>query len=370
MLDYRLAGVIGVALTLVTVAASADTVYLKDGSQLKGSVETLSRHKLKVKTHFAGMLKIDRKKVAGISTNKPVPVKLHGGKRTATRLHYNAQTHVQHARRMGGGSASKKQKVQIAEITAIRPQAISKQKRMARAKKFTLPGYETNSSLSQVNWSGNGRFGLNGSTGNSKNMNITAAVSALRNTGLTRLHLLASVNRATTNGNQTEADYLGQATYERDISKHWYLFGEQSLERDKFQNYSLRSRSLVGPGYFVIRQRRLIFKLHTGLGYEYTKYYDTGKTNNALAASAGWHYAELFGNYLKLSDDFDIYPQLTNAPSRNFSLKNVFAASVPIANSSVWAISAQVENDYNNSPRKSSIDKLDTIYSLALQRSF
>lgn len=375
VLDYRLSVGIGFLSFFVSCSALASTVYLKDGSRLQGEVKTMTGEQLRLDTDFAGTLKLDRSQITGLTTDEAVPLALDSDKTVTKSLDYDAQDDDQYAetpkadRSESKAKAAKKQ-IALGQVAQIRPQKIAENKRRAQVKKYTLPEYARASNLDHAAWSGKGRLGIDGSSGNSDNTNVTAALSALRNTGTTRLDFLASANRATSDGDKTEANYLGRATYEGDLSRRWYAYATQNLERDKFQNYELRSRTSFGPGYFVSRQRRLIFKLNGGLGYEYTTYYESGESESELIASAGWHYGQLFGKAVKLSHNFDIYPQLTDSPSDNFSLTSVFAASVPIANSSVWAISARLEHDYNNNPRNSDTDKLDTIYSLAIQRTF
>lgn len=359
-----------ITLAMICVGASADTIYLTGGSELKGSVQTLDADTLKLDTDFAGTLALDRDKIAGVATGNAIPVVLDNGNRTKARFGYDADSGSQRVILVDGATSAGTRQTTLERVAGIRPRQIAEQKHHARLKKYTLPQYTSDTALGHVEWSGAGRLGINGSSGNSDSFNLLASLAALRETGLTRLDLLVSVNRATSGGDTTEASYLARAGYERDWSRHWYSFVKQSLERDRFQDYGLRSRTSFGVGYFVARQRRTIFKVQTGLGYEYTNYYQSSAHDSALIASAGWHYGALFGDYLKLTHDFDIYPKLTNSPAENFSLKSVLAVSVPIADSSMWAISAQVKNEYNNSPREAETDKLNTIYSLAIQRSF
>ncbi|WP_162622678.1 DUF481 domain-containing protein [Salinisphaera orenii] len=357
-------------LGVTTGSAVADTVYLKGGSQLEGQVQTMTANKLTLDTDYADTLTLDRDTLAGVTTDEAVPVALGPNQTSTVRLAYDSDAESQYAYTEDAQQETGRKRIELTSVDQLRPQKIAENKRQTEAKKYQLPEYAHETGPDNVVWSGNGRLGINGSRGNSENTNILASISALRSTGLTRLDLLASANMSTSDGDKTEEDYLGKASYERDLSRRLFMFASQSLEHDRFQNYDLRSRTLAGPGYFVVRQPRLIFKLHGGLGYEFTKYYESGQSENEMVAAAGWHYGELFGDYLKLTHDFDIYPQLTDSPTNNFSLKSVLAATVPIADSSVWAVSAQLENDYNNNPKDSDTDKLDTIYSLTLQRSF
>lgn len=364
--------VIGGSLILMLAAAPSfgDTVYMKNGSTLKGDVKTMEGDQLKLNTSFAGTMKLDREKIAGVTTDKAVPVELHGGKSESVRFDYDVQNEKQRAKASPEYGAGQTESVKLSDVESIRPETIASKKKEERREKYTLSGYKTKLEVKQPEWSGEGRFGINGSSGNSHTLNIAASLSALRDTGQTRLNLLASVDKSSESGNETEADYLGRGRYEYDLTPRWFAFAQQSFEHDRFQDYGLRSQTTFGPGYFVLRQRRVIFKLTSGLGYQYTRYYKSADNDSQFVASFGWHYAQLFGDYLKVTHDFSAYPELSNSPTDNFSLESVLAANIPIAGSSLWFLSAQLKNDYNNNPRESETHQLDTTYSLAIQRTF
>src|SRR5699024_7673680 len=312
---FRLAVGLGLLLLGASAITHADTVYLEQGSRLQGRIVTLDADELVLDTDFAGTLKLARDKVAGVATDKPVPMVLdrHRQLQLTGRLHYDAETNRQALESPQMTVAAGEGQLALTHVTAIRPRAAARLKRKNSIEEYTLPEYDTNETLDEPRWTGSARLGIDGKSGNTSEGNITAGISGRRSTGDTRLHLLAAAERSTSNGEETAADYLGEASYERDFSLRWYGYMEQSIERDRFQDYGVRSLTTLGPGYFVVRRRRLIFKLHGGIGYEHIRHYaDPGHNDNEMVASGGWHYAQLFGRYLELTHDFDIYPQLSD----------------------------------------------------------
>src|SRR5690625_997103 len=295
---------------LISIActAHADTVYLRDGSHIKGVVQTMSDELLTVETDFAGTLELKRSKVAGVTTEESVPVALEDNDPVPQRLAYDADRGVQ-KRVVADLDDTRETYVEtlpIEQVAAIRPAKIIEDERLAQEKLYTLPEYWSSDQLDHPEWSGDIKFGTFGSSGSTKSTRLTTSVSALRSTGNQRFRLQASVDQATSEGKETKADYYGKVAYEHDFSDQQYGFIEQDLERDRFQNYALRAQTLVGSGYFLARKRRLIFKVYAGLGYQYTRYHASGRTGNELITTLGWHYAQLLGKYVKLTNDFVI----------------------------------------------------------------
>lgn len=109
--------------------------------------------------------------------------------------------------------------------------------------------------------------------------------------------------------------------------------------------------------------------MRTGIGYQYEDYTDDEGSNGTTVLEAGWDYAQLFGNWLKLTHEFSIYPEATNAPTDNFTLESILGAQIPLASSRAWSVRLSLENDYNHRPQPG-VKKTDTSYNVGVTREF
>jgi hypothetical protein len=67
-------------------------------------------------------------------------------------------------------------------------------------------------------------------------------------------------------------NWLGSGTYERFLTKKWFVWGGAVAQSDIFKSLDLRANAAVGPGYQLWKsnEKNLSFKL--GPGYTYEKY--------------------------------------------------------------------------------------------------
>ncbi|HET7314986.1 DUF481 domain-containing protein [Salinisphaera sp.] len=351
--------------------ASADTVYLADGSRLEGLVETLSADTLELQTGFAGEIAIQRDLVVGVTTDQSATVALADGRTVEAKLDYAPETGRQ-SYTVGGASYSVAATATgaLGPIRQIAPQAIAvNQEKAKQAEQFVLPEASLAAPKDGDYWSGEFQLGINGNSGNTDNRSILASAAALRDTGPTRLSLSASVDREQEDGDQTAEEYQGEARYENDITSRTFWYVQEKLERDQFQNLDLRSRTTFGPGYFLVRQDQLIFKVRAGLGYQYEDYTDGESSQGEATAELGWDYAQIIDNWLKLTHELTVYPEITNSPVDNYTLDSVLAAQVPLASSTVWGVKLSLENEYNSNPQPG-VESTDTTYAIGVTRSF
>lgn len=361
--------VAAVTLLMMSAAALADTVYLDDGSQLNGTVQWMSADTLSLETGFAGTLSLAREQIVGVDTQAAVPVELDSGERAQARLAYDTGAGTQGVLIGGRDRTARADEPRLGSIALIAPGAVATQQSdNTDDSEYELPESDLAPPEDEDYWSGRFEVAINGNSGNTDNRTILTSLSALRDTGPTRLDLSASVDKEEEDGEETADEYLGKARYENDFTNRAFWFLQQELEKDEFENIDLRSRTLVGPGYFLLRQDRLTFKVRSGIGYQYESYTDSGGQGEMIA-SAGWDYAQLVGEWLELTHEFTIYPEITNSPSDNYLLESALGAEVPIADSRVWSIRGELDHEYNSNPEPG-VEDLDTSYRIGVVRDF
>lgn len=361
----------GVAMGWVAQAAFADTVILDDGSRLNGTVKSMSADTLELDTSFAGTMSLAREQIRGIDTDTAVPVALDSGEQVQGVLVYDADDNAQRLLVDGQPREAGDGGTRLGAIALIAPAVVAQQDTQGESEDYELPESDRQPPDNENYWSGRAELAVNGNSGNTDNLSVLTKLSALRDTGDTRLSLSASVDKEEEDDEETADEWLGKARYEDDFTERAFWFFQQELEKDEFESIDLRSRTLVGPGYFLARRDRLTFKVRSGVGYQYEDYTEDSDQdhNGEMIFSAGWDYAQLVGEWLKLTHEFTIYPEITNDPSDNFTLESSLGAEVPIADSRVWSIRGELEHEYNNNPEPG-VEKLDTSYRVGVVRQF
>ena len=350
------------ALCCVAPAVFADTVYLEDGSRINGEIVSLSANSIMMDTAFADSLTISRNQIEGLASDDTLKVLLSSGRQTEARFAYDAQPHTQ---RIDIGDDAGNESLTLDDIAEIAPAVVDAQQ---DEDDYELPNADSLPPENGDYWSGSAEVALNGKSGNTDTSSLLTRVSALRDTGGTRLSLSASADREEEDNETTSEEYLGEARFEDDLTQRLFWFLQQELEKDEFEDIDLRSRTLIGPGYFLARRDRLTFKVRGGIGHQYEKY-TSGGNNSELIFSAGWDYAQLVGEWLTLTHEFTAYPEVTNSPSENFILESALGVELPIANSDVWRLRAGLDHKYNNNPEPG-VEDLDTTYNFGVLRNF
>lgn len=346
---------VGSLLCGLAVTVQADTVYLNDGSVLKGELELLRDDKLKLNTSYAGEIELPRSLISSLDIEKPMTLLLDSGDEVQGRISTDTQDDTMQL--LGEGDQA--QPVTLVELFDIRPVDALSPTEAAKQKLAQADGP----------WSGQLQVGLSGSSGNSDNQVFDYRASTKRETEDTRLSMEALLHTAEQNNTQTEQEIRGQARLERDYSERAFVFGEVTAERDRFEDVDLRYRATVGPGYFFIQEPDHELKGRFGLGFEQERFDDNGSNNN-LVFTIGYDYRVDLFDWFRFTHAFTAIPDVTNEPSKNYRLESALGGELPLGSKeSLWRLRGEYRNEYDNNP-VAGVDELDTNYLLSIIRDF
>lgn len=349
--------------TLALSSALADTTYLANGSRIEGRVVSLSEQQITLRTPFADALVIPREQVAGLTTEEPRTTDFVSGERAQTQFLYQTDSATQ-VLEIDGRTSVRTGERPLSTVAAVGLEVVDD----AETQTAEVAPQSDSEAPAADYWSGHFEFALNGNSGNTDSQSLYTLVSALRDTGDTRLDLAASIDRQEEDKVKTASEYLGTARFEKDINKRLFWFAQQELRKDEFEDLDLQSRTLFGPGLFIARRDRLTFKIRGGLGYQYEQF-TSGGTDSALIFAAGWDYKQLIGDSLKLTHGLTIYPELTNSPTDNYTLESLLGVELPIADATLWSVRAAWGHEYSSNPEPG-LEKLDTSYRVGIAREF
>lgn len=236
-------------LFLLPLNALADQLKLKNGDILTGNIIKKETDKLIFKTAYAGELSISWTEVASVRSDKPLRIVLTDDSNMKGRLAPSA-----------AGKASVLQKdTQVAQIDLSKLLYIN-------------PSAEV--SGVGITWSGRVNLGGTFTQGNSNTGTLHFDAESVVRRKHDRLTVGAVVNRAKSEGFDTEFNSRGYSKYDYFVSRKWYDYVNASAENDKFRDIRLRTNTGVGTGYQIFEQPDLNLSLEGGINYIKVNYYN------------------------------------------------------------------------------------------------
>lgn len=253
----RLALALSVTL-LVSLAASAETVTLKNGDHITGTVVKSDGKTLVVKTDYAGDLTIKWASIDNLSSEKKLFVA------TPDKRMVSGTVATQDADLVvttGSGTVH----VPKASVGVIRSEEEE-------------ADYEASlhPSLSH-NWAGGLNFGFALARGNSKTKNLNLGFNAVRPTNNDKITMYANSvystnDLSTASPHVTAKTIFGGIRYDRNIAPRLFVFGAGDFLTDDLQSLNLRSILTGGLGFHAIKTDDTTLDLLGGVNYTREKY--------------------------------------------------------------------------------------------------
>lgn len=220
--------------------ALADTVVLRNGDRLTGTIKHLSPDKLTLATQWGGEVSIDRAEVASFATDRP----------------------VRWSRQWGG--EPNRATFGLAEapgVVTIDEGDGPKQVPMSRVALLRPKPHETEDGVA---YKGRVMLSTGWSEGNSDSERIWAEADFAARARDWRYDLGLKLRRESDGGQTTADHWLASGKHDRFVeeTRFWYLRG--SLERDRFKDLSLRSAVGAGYGWQLIDSERTQLSLRAG----------------------------------------------------------------------------------------------------------
>lgn len=202
--------------------AMADTVVLRNGDRLTGTITHLSPHKLSLSTPWGGEVKIDRNHVASFETEGEVEWLPYWGAEP---------------RRASFA------KVASAGVIAIEDDQGVREVPMSRVAVIKPNPEETADGVSRK-----GRITMSAAwaQGNNDNERVWAEADLTSRARLWRSDLRLGVRRESDQGETTVDNWLASGNYDRFFAENNFRYFRGSVERDRFKD--LRLRGAVGGG--------------------------------------------------------------------------------------------------------------------------
>jgi len=322
---------------LVTMVSAADEVHLKDKSLVYGIVTGIKDGVLIVTTDFAGELKIPLEKILGVTTDSDQTLTLKSGGVYTGRMDFSTGQQ-QIVQEVGPAPIDI---TTLAVVAPVPPEGAPKPPAV---------------------WKGRVELGLNGSSGNSDQLNALAGVTANRIDVKDRLTLSLRGQYQETESVRTKNEAIGALRYERDISPRVFAFTRLELEYDEFENIDLRSTLAGGLGYFLVRGPRQDLKVRGGLAVQ-NELFGDGTSDTKPLAEAGYDYRLDVKRWFRYNSALTYFVDPGDVDDWRLTAEN--AAEFPLSNTTGWKLRLGVRNEYDSEPLPD-IERMDTSYYLTL----
>jgi putative salt-induced outer membrane protein YdiY len=337
----------------LTSAASADTVTLKNGDRLTGIVEVSDGKDVTLKTDFAGEIKIQWAAVQELKTDKPIYVVTPDKKTVSGTVTTGGSNLIVHTANNGTVP------VPLTQVTVVRSSDME-----------TAYEKSLHPSLLEA-WKGGASLGFAIARGNSETTNLTTGFNADRKTLHDELTFYEASLYSDNNqpgGSVLANSILGGVKYDRNFTKHLFVFVSADYAHDALQDLNLRQIYSGGLGVHIINTPNTTFDFLAGANYTRETYGGgaTAVDRNLAGITLGENFMHKFGKSTTFTEVFYFYPDLSNTSEYRFALD---AASVTKINKWLgWQTT--LTDRYVTDPPIAGTKSNDIIFSTGVNVSF
>jgi putative salt-induced outer membrane protein len=302
-------------LVLTGVSLSADTVVMKNGDKLTGTVVTTNEKNVVFKSELAGEVSIAWDNITEISSTTPVVVTLSDGKTISGTVRTEGANIVTTP---STGEPATFPKEQITAVRSVEGQT-----------KFEeIRNRELNPGFLDL-YTGFYDFGVAFARGNSETSAYNSSaklnrITANDNFGIHFNQIFAS--NSTSGESVTTAQAVrGGWNYARNISRKWFLQGFNDYEYDKFQNLDLRVVVGGGLGYYFFKDDRGLLSLAGGGSWN-REQFATGLLRNSSEIYIAQEWVQRLNRMFSIQEKLVFFPNLSNTGAYRINFDTTLAA--------------------------------------------
>jgi putative salt-induced outer membrane protein YdiY len=328
-LSRRTAAVALAAAVLLPSAAVADTVVLKNGDHLTGTVNQLAGGKLTVTTSYAGAVTITWDEVSSVKLDKPLilPIETRMGKKVDIK-----KVEVTGIDRTPTGfvvaTATGPQPVPPAGLSALRTAAAEQ-------------AYEASIRPSFLHaWTGAANVSLAITGGNSETTSVGTGVNLTRvtSTDKTALYFNDVYSHDSVAGLTTADSTNAGLRYDHNVNPKLFAFGTADFNVNGLQDLDLRTILGGGFGWHAIARPKSALDVLGGLVWTHESYSAIpatsssalvpAETNSFAALDFGQQYTQKFGKASIFTEQAYLFPDLQDTSQFRFTLNSAFSTKI------------------------------------------
>lgn len=304
-------------LCLLSAPVLADTIWLKNGDKITGTLGVKVSNKLTVKTTYADEVKINWNDIHSIDADKPILMQLSDGSIINGRLIHTDEGQMI----LDEDTSTPLVDTELDEIHYINP-----------SRDLIGEGYV---------WTGNLSLGGAFNNGNNTNRNMQFnGESVLR--GLENRYTVQGYYFwAEDNDQQTQNNARVRGQYDHFFSKKWFSYLNTIQEKDRFRDIKLRSTYGVGSGYQIFEGEKLNLSVEGGVSLIAQDYYEESDEKHAALRWAVNYNQYLFNSFVQAFHRHEVL-YTPRAPSQV-----LLYSSTGLRFPFIFGLSASTQLDYN-----------------------
>ena len=306
---------------LFTHVAFADTVKLKNGDWITGTVVKKESEKLLFKTEYAGEIAIVWTEIASLKTDQAVSIVLADDASVKARMESQSLGRV----KLLGSGLKTTTTLNMNDVVYINPSA-----------QLTGEGFD---------WKGHLNIGGAVTQGNTDTSVLRIDGETIARSQKSRITLTGYANRAKNKNVETEFNSKGKLQYDRFVSKKWFVYANSALENDEFRDIRLRTILGFGSGYQIFEQPDRHLSVEAGINYIYTDF-DLAQDTSYSSARWSLRYDELVFQGVKFFHQHEVLMSVKETD--NLLVFSQTGLRVPIAEG--LNASTQLNVDYAGQP--------------------
>ncbi len=330
---FKMSLLVPIAIVLLCPALFADTISLKIGDRLTGSIVKSDAKTLVLKTEFAGDVTVQWSAIDTINSTQPLHVGLAGGQMVVGPVG-TKDGQIQVTTASAGVVTASKDSVQVIRSDA---EEATYDAAMERLQHPHLSDF----------WSGTLDTGLSLTRGNSATLSYNLAGRAVRATDRDKITVYTTAvygKNDTTSPSQVIANQItGGIRADVNFSPRWFAFGATDFNSNALQNLNLQNVITAGVGGHVIKKKNAQFDLFAGGGYnqEYFSAYTQPNpapppltvllpavTQRNAVANAGEQFDAKIGARSTFSETFNYFPNLSGPSGYRYTFNAVLSTAI------------------------------------------
>lgn len=315
---------------LMTVALGAttifaDTVVLKNGDRLTGTITTVNGQQVTLKTDAAGDINIKWSAIQQLTSDSLLYVQTPEKQTVSGTVTFESTDLVVHT------AASGDVRIPLEQLTIVR----TAQDQQAYEKSL-------HPSLAD-NWTIGANVGFALARGNSDTTNLNTGLTANRKTlsdeiklAVSSIYARSGTSTSGSPGGVTASEILGAAAYNRDLTKRLFVFASGDFTHDALQDLVLRSIYSAGLGWHTIKRPNTTLDALLGLNYTRESYSSSATAitptlninRNLPGITAGEAFMHKFSSNTAVTEAFNFYPDLSDVAQYRFALDSAVVTKI------------------------------------------
>ena len=355
------------SIAILSPAIFADTISLKNGDRLTGTIEKSDGKTLLLKTEFAGEITLQWAAVDTINSTQPLHVGLAGGQMVSGPV-ATKDGEIQVTTKSAGVVSASKDSVEVIRSDA---EQAAYDAAIERLRHPHLGDF----------WSGTLDTGLSLTRGNSSTLSYTLSGRAVRATDRDKITVYTTAVYGKTDTpppSQVIAhQFTGGVRADINVNPRWFAFGATDFNSNALQHLDLQNVVTGGFGGHVVKTKTAQFDLFAGAGYNqefFSTFLDTtvtppvaiaAVTQKNAEANAGEEFDAKIGSRSTFTETFNYFPNLSGPSGYRYTFNSVL--STAINHYLGWQFSL-ADNYLSNPP--DGIKKNDLLMSTGLRVTF